>query len=100
MPDLSKRPERYATVLVAALIAGSFAYSALGVRFGKDPRVALLQAENQQLQRKANSDSEAVAAAKATSGSDAVTTALSTMNCSAFGNQQAAQKYWLAHKAE
>jgi mannan endo-1,4-beta-mannosidase len=99
MPDLSKRPERYATVLVAALIAGSFAYNALGVRFGNDPRVAELKAQNEQLQQKAKSESEAASNAKAASGG-AVTAVLSTMNCSAFGSQQAAQQYWLAHKAD
>ncbi|MCW2524348.1 MAG: hypothetical protein JWO63_2683 [Frankiales bacterium] len=97
MPDLSKRPERYATVLVAALIAGSFAYSALGVRFGSDPRVAELQAQNQKLQQNLKSSS---AAAPTPVISTPSLTTISQKNCAAFANQQAAQKFWVSHKAQ
>ena len=71
MPDLSKRPERYATVLVVALIAGSFAYSALGVRFGSDPRVAELRAQNEQLQQKMKTSAVAPTPTKAQTKAEA-----------------------------
>lgn len=106
MPDLSKRPERYATVLVAALIAGSFAYSALGVRFGADPRVAELQAQNKQLQDKAKSASdqaaETSAAAASASAQPSTPSAItiSQKNCAAFGTQEAAQAFWVKHKTQ
>jgi mannan endo-1,4-beta-mannosidase len=104
MPDLSKRPERYATAFVAALIVGSFAYSALGVRFGPDSKLAQLQAQNKelqhQLQASPSTSASATAAAVRLRQPMTIAAAISRKNCSAFGNQEAAQKFWNSHKSE
>jgi mannan endo-1,4-beta-mannosidase len=95
MPDLSKRPERYATALIATVLAGSFAYSALGVRFGADPRLAELQAKNKQLQHQLQS-----AAPKITTVRPVPAAIVSHRDCSSFPNQEAAQAFWKSHRSQ
>jgi Glycosyl hydrolase family 26 len=86
VPDLSKRPARYLTFLVAAAVAGGYVVTQYGVRIGDDPSVAQLRSENAELRAQAAS---IVDQPPARSG----------LTCASFPNQQAAQSYWVAHKS-
>ena len=87
MPDLSKRPARYITFLVAAALAGGYVVTQYGVRVGNDPSVAQLRSENAELRQQAAS---VVDPPPARSG----------LTCASFPNQQAAQTYWTAHRTQ
>lgn len=87
MPDLSKRPARYITFLVAAALAGGYVITQYGVRVGDDPGLAQLRSENAELRQQAAS---IVDQPPARSG----------LTCASFPNQQAAQTYWVSHRAE
>lgn len=87
MPDLSKRPARYITFLVAAALAGGYVITQSGVRVGDDPNLAQLRSENAELRQQAAS---IVDQPPARSG----------LTCASFPNQQAAQAYWISHRAE
>ena len=87
MPDLSKRPARYLTFLVAATLAGGYVVTQYGLRVGDDPSVAQLRSENAELRQQAAS---IVDQPPARSG----------LTCASFPNQQAAQTYWVAHRAD
>ncbi|UQX90267.1 hypothetical protein M6D93_09765 [Jatrophihabitans telluris] len=97
MPDLSKRPERYATALVALTVVGAFTYRTLDIRFGPDHRIAQLQSENSQLAQQLSQHASPSAAP--TSSATSITVSNSShKDCSAFPNQQAAQQFWNAHR--
>jgi mannan endo-1,4-beta-mannosidase len=85
VPDLSKRPARYLTFLVAAALAGGYVITQYGVRVGDDPDLAQLRSENAELRQQAAS---IVDQPPARSG----------LTCASFPNQQAAQTYWVAHR--
>jgi mannan endo-1,4-beta-mannosidase len=87
VPDLSKRPARYITFLVAATMAGGYVITQYGVRVGDDPNLTQLRSENAELRQQAAS---IVDQPPARSG----------LTCASFPDQQAAQAYWVSHRTE
>lgn len=81
MPDLSKRPARYATALVVVAVAGGYVVNAADVRIGPDPALVHVQAENERLKQQV---AEAVGGPIQSS----------RRTCSSFPNQEAAQAFW------
>jgi hypothetical protein len=95
MPDLSKRPERYATAVVAALMAGSVAYTSLGIHIGGDSELAQARARNKELERQLEQVRPTPTVTKTVQPQ--VSGAVLRRNCSYFPNQEAAQAFWTLH---
>lgn len=78
MPDLSHRPSRYATALVAVAVVGGYVVTATDVRIGPDPALTSVQEENEVLEQRV----EALADSPA------------PRTCAAFPDQETAQAWW------